>query len=766
MRDLSDEDKQTGVAVYLHSLDARGAGVGHRAAGHNFADIVGTIKTWGLNMSFSLATAMLVACGGGGVAGGAGGRGADAGTATSVSQINEDVGPSRFSTKTYTPLFADNIPLTEQIQYTEPDGTLVTFMGARTTDRHARERGEAWDAPDTGPGRYFTFPTHYFQNRTFGLEIRDEVPAGRQRIAIYLHVNDGTFDGTTFSLFRNILNPEVRDYGWSLNFGFNNENGKPVCFAGQRKCMMVVDSNWRTSPHSKLRVGDPIELAPAPRLERDADGKALIDGGGSRYYSFEQLYVVGKGMRPWYGVAPNLDSAELPEETLLGGQASVSYNYSEEPMRVFQQMANNIGIANTKRFVEGRRLFHTSFLDGRHSEHPDVNPPFTAHAAQLGPRFNQTNCIACHASNGRSAPGAPGDQLATFSILTGAGSAAAPGPDPVYGENVQQTGQGSAQDYGVSLKPFEKTVRTLPDGEKVELLKPVYAFKGPIPAMFSARQAPQVIGLGLLEAIDETTILALADPDDKNSDGVRGVPNWSLNPETGQQQLGRFGWKAARGSLRHQAGEALVKEMGVTSPVYPSRSCQRGAADCRTATGTTAVSETEIQRLAQYLQLLGVPAQRSLRSGFPAGIRVSPEHDVNPDEIARGAKLFAQVQCVGCHTPQLKTGSKHPFAELRDQTIRPYTNLLLHDMGPGLADTLREGNATPSMWRTAPLWGIGSLKFVQGGAQNVRFLHDGRARTLMEAIAWHGGEAEGSRARFEALPKNERSALLQFLGSL
>jgi CxxC motif-containing protein (DUF1111 family) len=688
-----------------------------------------------------------------------GGEGAGAGTAFTVTPPGQGV------TADYTPLYAADTDIAEQLQYTEPDGTLVTFMGARPTERHARERGEAWDAPDTGPGRYFTFPTFYFQNRTFGLEIRDEVPAGRQRISVYLHVNDGTFRGTTFSLFRNINNPNVRDYGWSLNYGFNNptEGNQPICHAGDRNCMMSFTSNWRTSPHSPLKIGDKIELAPAPRLISPA-----IDGGGERYYSFEQLYVVGKGMRPWYGIAPNLDSEPLPDETLLGGQASVSYNYSEEPHRVFQQMANNIGIANTKRFVQGRRLFHTSFGDGTHSEHPTSNPVFTEHKGQLGERYNQARCIECHTANGRSAVPAVGARLATLSVLTGAaGANNTVLPDPTYGWNVQQQATTTtAANYAVSVKSYDKTVRTLAGGEVVELLKPAYTFSGPVPSLYSVRQAPQVIGMGLLEAVAEPTILALADPDDSNGDGVRGVPHWVNNPETGQVHLGRFGWKATKGSLRHQAGDALLKDMSITSPVFPSRGCQKGSPDCHSAPSATAVSETELQRMSDYLALIGVPAQRSLRSGFPEGIRVSPEHDVNPALIQRGSQIFAQAQCTSCHTAQLTTGNTHPFAELRNQTIRPYTDLLLHDMGPELADTLTEGQASPNLWRTSPLWGLGSLKYVQGGAQNVRYLHDGRARTLTEAIVWHGGEATASRGRFEALAKDDRDALITFLESL
>jgi len=244
-----------------------------------------------------------------------------------------------------------------------------------------------------------------------------------------------------------------------------------------------------------------------------------------------------------------------------------------------------------------------------------------------------------------------------------------------------------------------------------------------------------------------------------------------INPETGKTQLGRFGWKAAKQSLRQQTAEALIEDIGVTSPVFPSRTCQRGAANCRTATAAPQVSGTEMDRFSEYLALLGVPAQHSLLSGYPAGVFVPALHKVNPAQIAHGSKVFAQANCSACHTPQLKTGNTHPLAELRNQVIHPYSDLLLHDMGPGLADTLPEAQAKPQMWRTQPLWGLGYLPYVQGGtvtgsAQSVRYLHDGRARTLLEAIEWHDGEAQKSRQAFEALSTQDRADLLAFLNSL
>ena len=172
-----------------------------------------------------------------------------------------------------------------------------------------------------------------------------------------------------------------------------------------------------------------------------------------------------------------------------------------------------------------------------------------------------------------------------------------------------------------------------------------------------------------------------------------------------------------------------------------------------------------------YLQLIGVPAQRSYRSSWPDGIRVSPEHDVNPAQIAQGKTVFEQANCVACHKATFKTGSTHPFMELRDQTIHPYTDLLVHDMGADLADGVGQESVPGNLWRTSPLWGLGSLKYVQSGNANgdesvVRYLHDGRATTLNEAILWHGGEATNSRLKYEALSTADRNAVQAFLNSL
>ena len=723
----------------------------------------------------------------------------------------------------YTPLFAPGTPVMEEIQYTEADGTLVTRAGFRPTHRHARERGEYWyvggdfavasgpNPIDKGPGDYFNWPELYFQYRTYGLVIRDGTPAGRSTLDVYQVVNqtdpaiDNSYILTSLEFFRDTT---IGTYGWKYGQGFTNVNPLyanvlpdnktgnkgQVCpsSSGLLDCYMNfrLTSNWQT--HGPFKLGDAFEVSTAGFVDfyhldnnpANAQIFAKYDNGNPRFYSFEQLYVVGKGLVPWYGTLPALNTTELPDDALLGGAASVSYNYSEEPYRVFQQFVNNIGITDLRRFVEGRRLFHTSFLDGTHSENPTINPPLTAHVGQLGPRFNGVRCLTCHALNGRSQPAAIGSPLLTHTFLTAASSTAAGVvPDPTYGMNIQEQAQDpKAANYAVNVQSFTTIEHKMVNGVTVALQQPVYQFGGPVPVQYSVRQAPQVIGVGLLEALDEATILENAG----SHDGVVGTPNWVTDPETGQTRLGRFGWKAGKASIRDQVAEALMLDMGVTSPIYAARVCQQNltSAACKTASQTTAgVDEDDLERFTHYTELIGVPAQRKYRSGYVPGLRVSAEHNVDPVGIADGSTLFAQAGCSSCHVAQMKTGNNHPFAELRNQTIHPYSDLLLHDMGPGLADTLTQGQATPSMWRTQPLWGIGSLAYVQETdavnagpdlphdplslpISRARYLHDGRARSMMEAILWHDGEARAARLYFEALTPDQQDDVLKFLGSL
>jgi CxxC motif-containing protein (DUF1111 family) len=342
-------------------------------------------------------------------------------------------------------------------------------------------------------------------------------------------------------------------------------------------------------------------------------------------------------------------------------------------------------------------------------------------------------------------------------------------PHPIYGMTVQMNGRSAAtglpQDWGTSVRVsgFDTKTVTLGDGTAVELSKPKVSFDGPTPSVFSLRSAQPMIGMGLLEAVSDADILSRVrtTPD---ADGVKGQANFAYDPETGAVRLGRYGWKASKVSLRHQAAGAALLDMSVTTPVYPNRDCLSGK--CTPNKVERGIAEDDLKLITRYLGLLSVPAQRSVASGFPKGVSPLPYLDVNPAQVALGATVFQSSKCAACHTSEMKTGLGSELAEVRNQTIKPYTDLLLHDMGPDLADNLIEGQATGSLWRTSALWGIGYTERVAGTAGKVGYLHDSRARTLTEAIMWHGGEATTSRQKFEALSKTDRDALLAFLGSL
>jgi CxxC motif-containing protein (DUF1111 family) len=710
------------------------------------------------------------------------------------------------------PLPAAATPL-ESIQFTLADGTLVTRFGARGLARHGRERGEEWNEigyglnetidvvtgmpVDKGPGNYLTFVANYFKNRSWGVEIIDNSRvAGVTKPT--LTVNQYTtvdFLKGGIAFFRAIDQPGATGYGWmapgqlvddniaickptpypanNVLTNANGINGGCTIHVNNYPGMTALDANGFPNgvniPSRPLVTGDIIEVSPS-MFSTVASMASVGDKGGIRYYSQEWIYVVGAGLKPWYGVLPRLNSVPLPVETLSGGEGSVSYNYSDNALFMFQQPQNNIGMQNMQRFVEGRRLAHTNFTTGDHNE--PGNDRYEAGVGLQNGHFNQTACIGCHIGNGRSpAPTALNQKVDSMSThvaaLNAAGQQVA---HPQYGVAVQMNAMSAAgvpQNWGTTVRvgSFDTRTVTLADGVTAELRKANLAFEGPVPAAHSLRAAQPLIGTGLLEAVAESDILARVRTT-ADADGVKGTANFVFDPETGAVRLGRFGWKASKATLRHQAASALLQDMSITTPIYPSRSCMTDPATCSTAAAQKGLSETDLQAISRWLALVAVPAQRSLASGFPKGVAPITELDVNPTQVAAGATLFTGMRCVACHTAEMKTGSGHLFAELRNQTIRPYTDLLLHDMGPGLADKLIEGQATGAMWRTAPLWGIGYTEKVLGDSTKVGYLHDGRARNLTEAILWHGGEADVARQRFEKLSKADRDSLLAFLKSL
>jgi CxxC motif-containing protein (DUF1111 family) len=719
-------------------------------------------------------------------------------------------------------------PPLEGIRFTLADGTLVTRLGVVGRGRHARERGEDWNEigfgpndtvdaagnpQDKGPGDYLPFVKNYFKKRAWGVEIIDNsnvagVTKPTLRVNQYFQEIQKA-GGTSF--FRGFDRPGVTGYGWmnpgqlvnpqlytndltpnstscpvvplppegtlSTASGLNNGcsitmDNYPGHSALSPNADGVLVPNGTSIPSRALVPGDVIEFTTA--FFSSPDGMAAVGdpGGAFRYYTTEVTYVMGVGLRPWYGVQPRLNNAPLPDDALQGGIGSTPYDYADNSTFMFQQAHNNVGMQDMQRFLDGRRLFHTDMTTGVHTE--PGNDVDTDAIGLQGPLFNQHTCFGCHINNGRSlAPVVPNQRLDTMAVLTAElDSNGVQVPHKMYGLAAQMDSQPSTNgvrtDWGTSVYVSGFTTKSvaLADGTAVQLSKPKIAFTGPTPALYSLRSAQPVIGLGLIEAIPEAAILANARtaPD---ADGVKGVANYAFDPETGAVRVGRFGWKAAKVSLRHQIAAAALQDLSVTTPIFPSRNCLYGPAQCTTGTAQPGLSADFLQRLTRYVSLLAVPAQRSLASGFPKGVTPLAPLDVNPTLVTAGETVFKNIKCSTCHVQSWTTGTTVEMDENRNQKIKPYSDFLLHDMGPDMADNFAEGQATGSMWRTQPLWGVGYTEKVAGTGIQVGYLHDGRARNLTEAIMWHlGGEGNASAQRFQALSAADRAALLAFLGSL
>ena len=432
---------------------------------------------------------------------------------------------------------------------------------------------------------------------------------------------------------------------------------------------------------------------------------------------------------------PSEDSA------LSGGEAATVFDATSQ---AFEMPIPTLSPDELDKFFAGDFAFEQIFVTAP----ADVNPG-------LGPVFSHTSCVGCHLRDGRgrgafgAEPPFVGSMLMRVSLP---GFTPHGGPVPVPGFGVQL---GDRSNYGIALEArvqvsFYETTEPLSDGEQVYLKHPIYTIVDayqPLPAgvLLSARMAPPVFGRGLLEAIPEADILALSDPGDANRDGISGRPNYVYNFRTGQRELGRFGLKANNPDLLQQTAGAYNEDMGVTNPYFPQESVA-GQPQHDGRNDDPEISEEILDVTTFYLQTLAVPARRNW----------------DDPQALRGEALFESTGCSNCHTTTFKTGN-HSISSLSNQTIHPYTDLLLHDMGEALADNRPDYEADGREWKTPPLWGIGLTETVSGVPA---FLHDGRARTLLEAIMFHGGEAEQSREAVRNLSKTDRDALLAFLQSL
>ncbi|WP_320197060.1 di-heme oxidoredictase family protein [Agrobacterium rosae] len=442
-----------------------------------------------------------------------------------------------------------------------------------------------------------------------------------------------------------------------------------------------------------------------------------------------------------------------PSEAMSAGAATTTA--TRDP---FSQPSTNMSFERGQDFKLGNALFQKLWVS---------SPSSTQASDGLGPLYNARSCQTCHIRDGRGRPPV-GNEDAVSMFLRLARPGRTPEetqaiadhdvlnfPDATYGRQLQNLAVPGLKAEGRLAVSYEEQTVTLGDGETVSLRKPTYSIDGlndgPLErdTTLSARIAQPTLGLGLIEAIADEDILAHAKPDG-------GRPAWVRDYRSGALKLGRFGWKAQNASVRDQAANALSHDIGISSPDAPNAfgDCTDKEPDClamptgvQKRLGDVEAPSPVLDLVTFYTENLAVPARR----------------DVDDPTVLRGKQQFYEAGCASCHVPKFvtKRDTNDPLHSF--QLIWPYSDFLLHDMGDGLADGQQVGEAGGRDWRTQPLWGIGLTQAVNG---NGFYLHDGRARSLSEAILWHGGEAQTARDAFAALQKSDRQALLTFLESL
>ncbi len=422
-----------------------------------------------------------------------------------------------------------------------------------------------------------------------------------------------------------------------------------------------------------------------------------------------------------------------------GGETTVFVKTSQ----AFGLPASNLSAQNLEKHLEGDIAFEALF----------VASPALRNGG-LGSIFNNNSCNGCHPSDSRaSVPENINSMSGLFLKISVPGNDEHGGPAPVpgFGTQLQHQSVYGYQPEAQMAVTYEQQEVSLPDGTIITLQKPIYSIVSPYVSLpgnvlISPRIGMPVFGLGLLEAIPEHSILANADPDDTDKDGISGKANYVWDPVSGTTKLGRFGWKAGAPSVLVQTAGAYNEDMGLTNYLKPVES-SAGQTNNDPSSVSPEVSRGELESVTFYTLTLGVPAGR----------------DFDDPEVIAGHRIFEQINCSACHIASFTTGNYKGIPEISNQKIYPYTDMLLHDMGDGLADNRSEFQADGNEWKTRPLWGIGLTALTSG---HTSFLHDGRARNLTEAILWHGGEAENSREDFRKLSTEDRKKLLRFLESL
>ena len=443
------------------------------------------------------------------------------------------------------------------------------------------------------------------------------------------------------------------------------------------------------------------------------------------------------------------ERAELdPGEWLPGGETTntllLGVNAYVRPVEnITEEHALNF-------FFSGNAFFNQPWVEA---------PASTANRDGLGPLFNARSCSGCHPKDGRGKPPeGPDEEFAALLIRLsrpGAGAQGEPLPDPVYGHQLQNHGIPNVPAEARPQVEYAEIEGRYPDGETYRLIKPTYTLLEPAygevgpSTRLSARIAPGVYGVGLLEAISTHRLEALEDPDDADGDGISGRINWVWDQRSEGHAPGRFGWKGEHPTVHQQTVAAFNGDLGITTLDALKDDCSEDQAACLQAPhgGEPEIRDELLEKVVNYTRLLAVPMRQRY----------------DEPEILRGKWLFKNAGCSSCHVPRHTTAQVDDLPELSEQVIWPYTDLLLHDMGPELSDDHAVFGANGSEWRTPALWGISYLKTVN---KHERLLHDGRARGIEEAILWHGGEADSARQYFKNLSADDRRALLEFVRSL
>ncbi len=465
--------------------------------------------------------------------------------------------------------------------------------------------------------------------------------------------------------------------------------------------------------------------------------------------------------------APVFSSAESKP----GGETSVS----DKPFPSLQRPAANLDNALKPDFHAGKALANQPWVKA---------PTITDARDGLGPIYNARTCLSCHVNGGKgtipidnkraltstlirlSKPGINHHKLITDGVI----------PHPVYGDQMQGQSVSLAHQLRHSQKPgtlkhdvapeayiyvhWDKQTFTYPDQYQIELRKPRLEFTnlgyGPLgdDTLYSIRVAPAIHGMGLLELIAEQDLQTISDENDVNNDGISGRLNQVWDVEKQATVAGRFGLKANKPTLKMIVAGAFKNDLGISNPLFPDQPCTTNQPSCLAVRNGNTERHGNVELSESLL---------TLTSNFNRDLAPVIRRNIQDENVMQGRTLFYQVGCNQCHTPRFITQKSDSAPHLSEQIIWPYSDLLLHDMGSELADGRPDFLATGNEWRTPPLWGVGLLQQVNGSNT---LLHDGRARTIEEAVLWHGGEASKVKARFIQLEKSEREALIKFVNSL